>query len=268
VSGREESPFDAVPEIYDRIRPSYPEALFDALFGYAAAGGRAPTDVLEIGAGTGQATAALLARRAHVTAVELGPNIAAYLARKFADEPRLNVLTGAFEAIDLLPASFDLVLTATAFHWLAPGVRVAKPAELLRAGGVFAVVDTMQVASPADRGYFAASQPIYDRYFRGEDPGELLDPGAVEPAALAEIRESGLFEDVRLWRFRWDQRYETARYIDLVRSYSGTNRMPLVQREAFLAELATFIDREYEGYVLRPLVMTLVAARVPKSTRG
>lgn len=254
--------FDAVPEVYDRVRPEYPAALFDALFAYAADGlGRAPHDVVEVGPGTGQATAALLAHGATVTAVELGPNIAAFLAAKYAAEPRLAVRTAAFEVIDLSAGAADMVVAATAYHWLDPAVRVAKAHSVLRPGGVLAVIDTVQVESPADRGYFAASQSIYDRYFPGEDPGVAPRPEQVRPPAIDELRASPLFDVPRLWTWPWDQRYETARYIDLVRSYSGTNRMPLDQREAFLADLAAFIDRDWDGYVVRPLVISLVAAR-------
>lgn len=254
--------FDVVPEVYDRVRPAYPAALFDALFAFAATGlDCAVHDVVEAGPGTGQATTALLERGAAVTAVELGPNIAAFLAAKFAAEPRLTVQVGAFEEVDLPPASADMVVAATAYHWLDPAVRVATAHRLLRAAGVLAVIDTVQVDSPADRGYFAASQAIYDRYFPGEEPGIAPRPEQVRPAALGELRASPLFDEPRLWTWPWDQRYDTAAYINLVRSYSGTNRMPAGQREAFLADLAASIDREWDGYVVRPLVISLVAAR-------
>lgn len=258
----ESSPFDAVPDVYDRVRPSYPEELFDALFAYCAESlGRTPSGVLEVGPGTGQATASLLRRGVHITAVELGPGPATFLSAKFAGEPRLNVVNAAFEDVEVAAGSIDMVVSATAYHWVDEAVRWTKPYTLLRERGVLALIDTVQVASEADRGYFAASQEIYDRWFPGEAPGWAPAPGDAAPQQWDEFRACGLFEDIQLWRFRSDQRYERERYIDLVRSYSGTNRMEPAAREGFLAELGAYIEHEWDGYVVRPLVMALAAGR-------
>ena len=46
--------FDEVPELYDRVRPRYPDALFADLV--AITGLDATSSVIEVGCGTGQAT--------------------------------------------------------------------------------------------------------------------------------------------------------------------------------------------------------------------
>ena len=248
--------FDGSPETYDRARPSYPEPLWDELFtrlpGHPA--------LLEIGPATGKATAALLARGATVTACEPGPNLAAYLRERFPT-PRLAVLETTFEAASVPPGAFDGIIAATSFHWVDARVRLTKAHALLKPAGVLAVVDTNQVADPIDRGYFAASQPIYDRYFPGEPPPAPLPGRGVIPPVIEEIRRSGLFESPALIRHDWDQRYTTSEYLDLVRSYSNTAQLEPAPREALLADLAAFIDAEFEGYVVRPLVITLCCAK-------
>lgn len=246
--------FDESPGTYDRARPSYPGPLWDELFARLPPNPR----LVEIGPATGKATGALLDRGATVTACEPGPNLAAYLREKF---PTLGlaVLESKYEDAALPRLAFDGVVAATSFHWVDPAVRLMKSAAILKPGGVFAVIDTNQVADVVDRGYFAASQPIYDRYF----PGERLTkvPGRdVVPPVFRELRRSGLFGQPELYRYDWDQRYTTSEYLDLVRSYSNTARLGLVAREAFLADLAAFIDAEFEGHVVRPLVITLCCA--------
>jgi hypothetical protein len=64
-----------------------------------------------------------------------------------------------------------------------------------------------------------------------------------------------------MYRYRWDQTYPTEMYADLVRSYSNTQAMPRDQREALIADLCALIDAEFDGYVIRPLIVTLVAGR-------
>jgi hypothetical protein len=65
--------FDAIAEDYDRFRPTYPPALVDEACARLAPGAW----VLEIGCGTGQLTAALVARGLRVAAVDPGPNMIA-----------------------------------------------------------------------------------------------------------------------------------------------------------------------------------------------
>jgi ubiquinone/menaquinone biosynthesis C-methylase UbiE len=49
--------FDEVPELYDRVRPAYPDELFADLV--AITGMDERSSVLEVGCGTGQATRSL-----------------------------------------------------------------------------------------------------------------------------------------------------------------------------------------------------------------
>src|SRR6266704_6266427 len=70
--------FNEVPELYDRVRPAYPDELFADLVAITGMGRRSP--VLEVGCGTGQATRSLAALGCSVTAVEPGAGMAA-LAR-------------------------------------------------------------------------------------------------------------------------------------------------------------------------------------------
>jgi SAM-dependent methyltransferase len=149
--------FDEVAELYDKVRPGFPDDLFDEL---AAALPRAPV-VFEVGPGTGQATKGLVARGASVTAVELGPHLAAVLARNL---PTVEVVVGAFEEVELASGAFDAVVAANSYHWVPPEVRMTRPAALLRPGGQLALIALNQVASPADRGFFDEVRHVFSRH--------------------------------------------------------------------------------------------------------
>lgn len=250
--------FDWVPEIYDRVRPVYPDALFDEVFDALPAGIPTPS-VLEIGAGTGKATASILARGARVTAVEPGPNMAEFLRRKFAHDNRLSVVNATFEDAGLPPGAFHVVFAATSWHWVDPNVRLGNARDVLTTGGALGVVSTNQIAADTDRGYFARSQDIYRRYFPEEDVPHLHGQDVI-PEEFGEIEGSDLFGPPLLHRYRWDQTYSTADYADLMRTYSGMQMMAEADRESLIAELSDLIDREFDGAVTRPLVITLTLA--------
>ena len=87
--------FDDDAEVYERTRPVCPPELFADLIRLARL---APGDrVLEIAPGTGQATIPLAERGLAVTAVELGPALAAAARRRLARFPAVEVVTSSFE---------------------------------------------------------------------------------------------------------------------------------------------------------------------------
>lgn len=88
---------------YQRARPSYPPAAVDWLMPASA------RRVLDLGAGTGHLTRALLGRGLDVTAVEPSPGMRAELHRAL---PRVKCLAGCAEAIPLPDSSLDAVLVA------------------------------------------------------------------------------------------------------------------------------------------------------------
>jgi SAM-dependent methyltransferase len=252
--------FDNDPANYDRARPQYPSELFDELVEYIGVrtGG---IDAVEIGPGTGQATSELLTRGMRVTAVELGVKMAAFLRQKFAGETRLNVVNGAFEEVALDVGSADLVIAATAWHWLDRQRRVERAHNSLRRIGVLAVIDTVQVRDPIDNGFFERTFHIYQRF----RPDEKRDPGndveTFEHPDLGELSDSGLFSDVRTWRYRWNQQYDAVSYEALLRSYSDMARMEPEAREGLIEALIEVVRAEPEGIVTRPLMMSLVVGR-------
>src|SRR5579875_3574084 len=129
--------FDLDAESYDRTRPVCPAELFDDLM--RAADLRSGDQVLEIGAGTGQATLPLAERGLSVTAVELGAQLAAVARRRLAGYSDVEIVAGSFEEWTPPNRPFDAVLAVNSLHWVDPAVRYAKPAALLRPGGVMAI---------------------------------------------------------------------------------------------------------------------------------
>src|SRR5439155_445449 len=90
--------FDEVPELYDRVRPTYPDELFADLV--AITGMNERSAVLEVGCGTGQATRSLAALGCSVTAVEPGAGMAAVVRQRLGTSPNVRVETSSFEGWD------------------------------------------------------------------------------------------------------------------------------------------------------------------------
>lgn len=247
--------FNEAAEIYDKVRPSYPAELFDTLFAFLPP----RPEMVEVGPGTGQATKDLLARGALVHAIEIGPAMAAKLRSNLPTD-RLRVTIGDFETLDIPPASADAVFSATAYHWITPAARTDRPAAILRRGGLVAIVDLVQVDSPADRGFFAAAQPIYERYGQGHTGPPAPTRDRVDPPMRSALEADGRFEQVAVQRYDWDQVYSASDYRKLMLSYSGTQMMDDDDRVGLLDDMEAFIRSDFGGEVTRPLVVTLTTA--------
>src|SRR6202165_601533 len=129
--------FDRAAELYDASRQGYPDELVE--FMAATAGLEAASAVLEVGCGTGQLTEQLTRYDFTVTAIDIAPSMIAAARRRLRRAPgRFEV--ASFEDFVAPEASFDLVVSATAFHWVDPEVKFDKPARLLRPGGWLALL--------------------------------------------------------------------------------------------------------------------------------
>ena len=114
-------------QLYDEVRPGYPEAALDMV----------PTDwqgadVCDLGAGTGILSRDLLQRGAEVIAVD--PDETA-----LAKNPAKS-LTGSAEDIGLPTDSVDVVTVAQAWHWFDEEAAAAEVTRILRPGGRLLIV--------------------------------------------------------------------------------------------------------------------------------
>jgi SAM-dependent methyltransferase len=250
--------FDSAAERYARARPGYPAALFNDLVALAhlSPGAR----VLEIGCGTGQATLPLAERGFTIVAVELGASLAAVARRTLARFSSVDVIVAAFEEWRLPAQPFDLVLSATAFHWLDPAVRVSKAAAALRPGGTLAVVTTDHVAGGTEP-FFVDVQACYERWDPATPPGLRLQPADQIPAQIDELDRSGWFEPAVVRRYEWEQAYSTDTYLDVLLTYSGHLALPDEARAGLLACIAELIDTRYSGALSKRYLNQLHVAR-------
>lgn len=130
--------FDGVAGRYDATRQGYPAEIVDAMLANAAIGPGAA--VLEIGCGTGQLTRQLAGRAVDLTAIDIGAAMVLTAQSNVADATVRFEVSSFEDFADTGP--FDLIVSATAFHWIDPGVGLAKAARLLRPGGWLALLTT------------------------------------------------------------------------------------------------------------------------------
>lgn len=226
--------FDARAELYDAVRPSYPGALADDVI---ARGGRR---MLEIGAGTGKATVVFARRGASIVALEPGASLAAVLRGNVAGLD-VTVEETTFEAWPNTGA-FEVVMSAQAFHWVDPAVRYVKTAAVLAPRGTLAVIRNEK--APLERGLRADLDAAYARWHpRSDDRPDDDAVAAARADLVGQIDASGRFGPVDVRLYPWTETCTTARYLDLIDTYSDHALLAAEQRAPLYQAIAEAIDR-------------------------
>ncbi|MBI4785965.1 MAG: class I SAM-dependent methyltransferase [Chloroflexi bacterium] len=247
--------FDRVAELYDRFRPGYPEALIETILSttHIPPNGK----ILEIGSGTGKATAPFAQRGFSILCLEPGENLAAVAAQKFAGLP-VEFETARFENWNERQSDFDLVISAQAFHWVPKEIAYAKAARALKPGGWLALFWNRYPELQPE--IFAELEQVYT-----ERAPELA--GTPEPIeetikrTEAEIVESGCFDDIRVERFPWSARYSTREYLGLLDTYSDHLRLSDETRERLFGGIAQVIETR-GGFIDKPYLAVLYLMKI------
>ena len=238
VDQRRARVFGEVADEYERIRPDYPPALVDDVLAYAGPGA---TSAVEVGAGTGKATVAFARRGVAVTAVEPDEKMAAVLARRVADLPRVTVVSSAFE--DYSPArGHDLVFSAQAWHWTDPAVRWQRAADALAPGGALALFwNNDRPAVPATTDLILAAH-------RRHAPHITLDTEPIDETTLAtewpgdELATLTEFDDLSQRLYRWDRPISTADYVALQSTRSSYRILDPAVRDRLFQDIEQSLD--------------------------
>lgn len=225
--------FNQAAESYDRVRPDYPEALFDDLVELAglAAGDR----LLEVGCATGKATRPLARRGFRITCVELGPELAA-VARQNLAGYQVEVVQDQFERWQP-EEPVSLVYAATAWHWIDPAVRYQRAWQALRPGGHLAIWGAGHVFPDGGDPFFEEIDDIYEEIGEADPPGSPRYRPGEEPDDRADIEASGLFEVVAVRHYDWERVYDAEEYIELLSTFSGHLAMAPWKRERLFTEI-------------------------------
>jgi SAM-dependent methyltransferase len=215
--------FARVADEYERGRPGYPREAIEWLLGSE------PLEVLDLGAGTGKLTEALLEGGHRVIAVEPLEEMRAILAARL---PGADALEGTAEDLPLRDASVDAVTVGAAFHWFDERAALAEIERVLRPPGVFGLLGNA----------FDASLPWVARV------REILGPPAIErPGHWPSVDDLGeRFAEVEDREFPHEQRIERASLRDLASSRSSLAIMDGDEREGVLTNLDRLWEQEPE----------------------
>lgn len=211
--------FGSVAAVYEASRPSYPAAAVSWLV--------RPEEVrvVDVGAGTGKLTRALVAAGHEVTAVDPSERMLAVLRSRV---PGAATLVGTGEQLRVGDESVDALTYAQAWHWVDPQRASVEAARVLRPGGTLGLIWNLRdervdwvrelgTAMRADKGQYTI--------------GMADDPGVTAPFGTPERAEFG-----------WTQPIDREALLELVRSRSYFAVLDGAGQDAVLAAVRRLLD--------------------------
>lgn len=236
--------YGEVADGYDEVRPGYPDALGAAVLGYP---GALPRRAVEVGAGTGKATALFARHGVPVHCLEPDPRMASVLRERMAAYPGVGVEVRRFEDWQPPGGGVDLLYSAQAWHWVDPETRWPRAHAALAPGGAVAIFGhSYDLVDPA----IEAALWELQRQLQTET-STMAPPGPVDPDSTwfsVELARSGLFTDLRTHVFHTIVAYPTATYLALVRTFSAYRMLPPAGRSQMRDALIRIVD-EHGGTV-------------------
>lgn len=235
--------FDDAADAYERGRPGYPPEVVAWLA--AELGLRAGRTVLDVGAGTGKLTRALLATGATVLAVEPLPAMREVLERVV---PEASALAGTAEALPLAAESVDAITAAAAFHWFEASAALAEFHRVLGPGGRLAVIWNR----------WRSDEPLLQEINSIIGPYRRRTPSHRDGRWRQEVERTGLFAPAAETQLQFEQELDADGLVDRVGSISFVAGLPEAERAGVLGrirELGTGVATPIRlGYVTEVFV--------------
>lgn len=230
--------FNEDPSHYNKWRPGYPNALFADIFAAKQIG--PGSRVLEVGIGTGQATLPFLETGCRLTAVEKGDNLAAFAREKFAGFSELDIVNLPFQAYQPNEGRFDLIYSASAFHWLPEEEGYKKVFALLKKGGVFARFANHPHFHEDYENVHRALQEVYQKHMPGSKPKPRYT--AAHAQERCEIARKYGFVSLSCQIYLRTRIYTAEDYVALLDTYSD-HRILEEKKKIFFEDIRNAINK-------------------------
>ena len=269
--------FDSVAGLYDTRRPDFPVEVFADLM--RLAGLSSASSVLEVGAGTGQATVRLAELGVSVVALEPGAALAALAAERLAGFDKVTVIRSRFEDWDPGDRRFDAVIAASSWHWVDPELRWRKAYDVLAPAGSLVLLGHLVVREPGAPEVYAETADLHEAHVSGH-PSWGHPPTAAEIIAAAEpnagsiadvervigrapdtTSTDSLFEAPVLRWYRQEQHFDARGYGELMRTTSLYGSIDASVREPLLTAMEQRIRERMGNHAVRHYLISVRLAR-------
>jgi ubiquinone/menaquinone biosynthesis C-methylase UbiE len=235
--------FGRIAAEYDDVRPEYALEALDRAVDVLGLG--EGSRVVDLAAGSGKLTRALVPRFAEVVAVEPNDEMRAVLAGRSAG---VRVLAGTAERMPLPDDFADAVFVGDAFHWFDGPAAVAELERVLRPRGGVALLwnhwwsdGDDRMLNTLDPPLPAKAQVLFDEVYFSSGRAAARAEMAAPLEAFAEGSFAPLVEEA----FSRSTQLSGAEVVDLYATVSAVASLPPAEREELKRAVLALLEPSY-----------------------
>ncbi len=180
-----------------------------------------------------------------LTAVEYGENFSELCREKFKEYRNFAVITNKFEDTDFSDNTYDLVYSASAFHWIPESIGYTKVFSMLKSGGAFARFANHPYRDKGNLPLSEEMDRIYGEYyykFHNKKQKALTEYGEEEAVQRANIAEKYGFTDIKYALFYRIRTFSAKEYTVLLGTYSDHIAIEESIRKEFFSKIEDAIN--------------------------
>ncbi len=252
--------FEEVADLYNESRPSYPDELIEDVIHLSALepNGR----ILEIGCGSGNATVLFAQRGYKLLGIELGGRLAQFARQRCQAFPNTTIVQSAFEEYNVPSHSFDLAISADAFHWIPPEVGYPKLINSLKETGSIALFWHIEIDPHTD--WSVAIDELFHKIApQFDNPQKSVTLEWQTNIIKQNFHEHCGIEDVTIKSYSWSETITADKFVKRLRTYSSHREMSEELRTKLYTEIQNVIN-DFGGSVEKPIQAALFHARVAR----
>ena len=247
--------FNQMADYYDIFRPDYPKIIADTIVDKANLTNQ--SKILEIGSGSGKATAMFVDFGIRVVCIEPGMDLIAKAKGKFSGK-HVEFIASRFEEVSITPGDFDAIVSAQAFHWIEQPTGYLKCAELLKSNGCLAIFWNIDIYN--DTEFDNELQNLLNRYDGQVSCATADFYTKRSDTIISGMAESGVFLCPELMKFIFDKSYTAEEYYGYMLTSQVFIQKPETHKKECYNELVKLTDK-YGGIIKRQYVCELYYAK-------
>ncbi len=233
--------YSPVADAYNRVRPSYPEALITRVIELT----QLPPDatILELGCGPGNATVAFAQKGYKLLCIEPSEAACQLAKQNCATYPKVEIANTMFEEWELEAEEFDAVLAATSIHWITPEIVYPKAAAALQNNGYLILLWNMSAQLPYE--VWQSLNQAYQKYAPALRKYEDREMQTQSLRKLGQVvTDSSSFGGLLSEQINWEVSYSIDDYLLLLNTYSPYIELEPQLRDNLFASLKKTLEQD------------------------
>jgi len=252
---KESEMFNQMADYYDTYRPGYPNEIIKAIIEKAKLS--AGSKVLEIGSGSGKATAQFADFGFDILCLDPGADMVQKGNERFKNQS-MEFVVSRFEDYPAPPAYFDAIISAQAFHWVPQPVGYQKCAATLKNGGYLAPFWNIEMIQ--DTEFDKELVTIMHKYNAFTSTMSEEDYQKRTESIAAGIAGSGFFSEPEVMHSRWEKSYTADAYFGFMLTGNVFVQNPNEVKQACFEEIKQ-LAAKHNGFIKRHYICELYLAQ-------